>query len=210
MVDPGDLKINYMNAFSRETLKKLEHLLPVKVEQMLGQCIDIFHKVPSHQRRILSDPRNLPHRSNINVGPEVLALEVNAIKDKAGNYIGPMLTWSVVTEKVRQTPTARLRRWSTTCRSTDDDRSQDSSSPRQQDSIRTLRKPHLADPRRQAVGSCIDLPQEPCISAASSAIRRTCRSGRRSSSARRRSGSTCRPFTTRQAAMPVRWWPGSS
>jgi methyl-accepting chemotaxis protein len=57
--------------------------------------------VPSHQRRILSDPKNLPHRAKIKLGPETLDLRVSALLDKQGNYIGPMLSWSVVTASVK-------------------------------------------------------------------------------------------------------------
>jgi len=99
--DPETLEITYLNKFSRETLKTLEEHLPVKVDDLMGQCIDVFHKVPAHQRKLLSDPRNLPHKAMITVGPETLDLLVSAITDKAGNYIGPMLTWSVATEKVK-------------------------------------------------------------------------------------------------------------
>src|SRR5262249_11132681 len=76
-----------------------EQYLPVKADQMIGQSIDIFHKRPEHQRRILADPKNLPHRATISVGPELLDLSVSAILDGRGRDIGPMLTWGIVTEK---------------------------------------------------------------------------------------------------------------
>jgi methyl-accepting chemotaxis protein len=101
MCDTDNFEINYLNTFSIETLKKLEQHLPVKVDDMVGQSIDIFHKDPAHQRKILSDPKNLPHNAIIEVGGEKLDLLVTAINDKQGNYMGPMLTWSVVTAKVK-------------------------------------------------------------------------------------------------------------
>ena len=101
MCDPTDFKVTYINETSVKTLKTLEHLLPVRADQLMGQCIDIFHKDPAHQRRILGDPRNLPHSAKIPLGDEWLDLQVNAITDADGNYIGPMLTWSIVTEQVK-------------------------------------------------------------------------------------------------------------
>jgi methyl-accepting chemotaxis protein len=101
MCDPETVEINYMNKFSTEALRGLQEYLPVKVDDMIGTCIDVFHKDPSHQRRILSDPRNLPHQAQIQVGPEVLDLLVTAIHDNDGKYMGPMVTWSVVTQKVK-------------------------------------------------------------------------------------------------------------
>jgi methyl-accepting chemotaxis protein len=90
-----------MNRSTRETLKKLEHMLPCKVEQILGQSIDIFHKNPEHQRRILRDPKNLPYTAKIRLGEESLSLNVAAIMDRKGNYMGPVLTWNVVTAQVQ-------------------------------------------------------------------------------------------------------------
>ncbi len=98
--NPVDLKISYINPSSVKTLQTIAKHLPVAVDKMMGQCIDIFHKNPAHQRKLLSDPRNLPHRAQIQVGPEVLDLLVSAITDDGGNYIGPMVTWDIITEKL--------------------------------------------------------------------------------------------------------------
>ena len=99
--DPIDFKINYINPASVKTLKTIEQHLPIRADQMMGQCIDIFHKNPAHQRKLLSDPRNLPYNAQIQVGPEVLDLLVSAINDDNENYLGPMVTWDVVTEKLK-------------------------------------------------------------------------------------------------------------
>ena len=96
-----DLVIQYANQTSLNTLRGLEKYLPIKAEQMVGATIDIFHKNPAHQRRMLADPKNLPHTAQIKLGPETLSLLVSAIYDANGKYIGPMLTWEVITEKVR-------------------------------------------------------------------------------------------------------------
>jgi len=96
-----DLKIRYMNPASKKVLKTLEQYLAVPVDQMIGQSIDIFHKNPEHQRRILADPKSLPRRAIIQLGPEKLDLLVSAINDKRGTYLGAMLTWELVTEKLR-------------------------------------------------------------------------------------------------------------
>ena len=95
-----DLVIRYMNPASTNTLKKLQNLLPVPVEQMVGQNIDVFHKNPSYQRGLLSDPKNLPRKANIQVGPETLDLLVSAIYDQNQNYLGAMVTWEVITTKL--------------------------------------------------------------------------------------------------------------
>ena len=108
MCDLKDFSITYLNRTSVETLRKLEHLLPAKADQLLGRSIDIFHKNPAHQRRMLSDPKNLPHRTRIKLGPETLDLQVSAIRDLQGNYIGPMLTWSIITDFVKKEQQTKL------------------------------------------------------------------------------------------------------
>ncbi len=95
-----DLKIQYMNPRAEQTLKKLEAHLPIRVNEMIGHSIDVFHKAPEYQRRLLADPRNLPRTATINVGPELFELSVSAMSDQNGKFIGPMITWEVVTEKV--------------------------------------------------------------------------------------------------------------
>jgi len=98
--DIESFEITYINPASIKTLKTIEQYLPVQVDQLMGQCIDVFHKNPAHQRKILADPNNLPHRAEIQVGPEVLDLLVSAIYDKDKNYMGPMVTWELITEKL--------------------------------------------------------------------------------------------------------------
>ncbi|QDT97872.1 methyl-accepting chemotaxis protein [Gimesia aquarii] len=101
MLANTDLEITYVNPASVEKLKSLEQFLPVKVENLVGQNIDIFHKDPAYQRGILNDPSNLPSRATIQVGPEKLDLLVSPVTDGEGKYIGPMVTWEVITEKLR-------------------------------------------------------------------------------------------------------------
>jgi methyl-accepting chemotaxis protein len=96
-----DFTITYVNPASLATLKRIEEHLPVRASEVLGSSIDIFHKDPAHQRRILSNERNLPHRAIIKLGPETLDLNAVAIYDDTGRYAGPMVNWSVITDQVQ-------------------------------------------------------------------------------------------------------------
>jgi len=95
-----DLVIQYANPQSIETLEKLEKHLPIAVRDVVGANIDIFHKSPSHQRRLLSNEKNLPIHSVIVLGPEKLDLLITAMHDETGKFSGAMVTWSVITEKL--------------------------------------------------------------------------------------------------------------
>ncbi|MEH3120059.1 MAG: PAS domain-containing methyl-accepting chemotaxis protein [Methylorubrum populi] len=100
-VDPrDDFRINYLNKTSRDTLSTIERHLPIRVSEMVGRSFDVFHKTPHHQRSLLADDSRLPHRAKIRVGPETLDLRVSAINGPDGAYIGPMVTWAVVTAQV--------------------------------------------------------------------------------------------------------------
>ena len=95
-----DLIIRYLNRSSLTTLRKIEHLLPVKADTVVGRSVDIFHRDPSHQRRLLADSANLPHRAIINLGAESLDLLVDAVRGAQGDWVGLVVTWSVVTEQL--------------------------------------------------------------------------------------------------------------
>ena len=95
-----DLNIKYMNPATIRSLKELQQYLPMPVDDMIGHSIDMFHKNPAHQRKILSDPKNLPHKAFIQVGPEIFDLDITAVYNSEGEYDGPMASWVVVTEKI--------------------------------------------------------------------------------------------------------------
>lgn len=101
MVANLDGIITELNPKSVKTLKSIEHLLPVKVEDIEGGSYDVFHKDPAHQRKLLADPNNLPYRALIKLGDETLDLNASPLYDNSGNYLGPMVTWEVVTEKLQ-------------------------------------------------------------------------------------------------------------
>ncbi len=66
--------------------------------KIVGTCIDTFHRDPSHQRRMLSDPSRLPFHTDISVGELKFALNVGARYDANGVYDGNILEWTDVTE----------------------------------------------------------------------------------------------------------------
>ncbi len=44
------------------------------VDEIVGRSFDIFHKRPEHQRNIVADPKNMPHRAKFPLGDEWLDL----------------------------------------------------------------------------------------------------------------------------------------
>ena len=110
-----NLVITYANSTAKKTLVALEteikKVLPkFNASAVVGVCIDDFHVDPSKQRRILANPANMPHRSDIQIGPLTLSLLVTAIMSPDGEYLGNALEWADVTEKRRlETEMSRLK-----------------------------------------------------------------------------------------------------
>jgi len=97
----NDFKITYANDKAKELIKDLhgKGLLPIDPARIIGTSFDVFHKNPEHQRKLLSNPANLPHQTKIRLGEDQADLKVSAVRDRDGNYIGPMLIWTMVTRQ---------------------------------------------------------------------------------------------------------------
>ncbi len=114
MID-RDLNITYVNQATLDLLKKHEATLQsvypgFKADNIMGACIDIFHKDPAHQRKLLGNVSNLPYKTDIQIGDLKFSLNVTAMIDQSGAYVGNTLEWSDVTElRDRENYIARLQ-----------------------------------------------------------------------------------------------------
>jgi len=95
-----DNVISYVNPSAIQLLKKIEQFLPVPVEEIAGQSIDIFHKRPQHQRGLIADAKNFPFEGVIEVGGESFQLKASRILDQNGDFAGTVVSWECVTEKL--------------------------------------------------------------------------------------------------------------
>jgi PAS domain S-box-containing protein len=101
MVD-RDLVVTYVNDSTRELLKKNETAFRAMwpnfdADNIVGVCIDSFHKDPAHQRKLLADPAKFPIRTEITIGDLKIALVVNGVFDPQGKHVGNVLEWRDVT-----------------------------------------------------------------------------------------------------------------
>ena len=92
--------INFINPASERTLRSIQSLLPISVDKIVGSSMNVFHKNPSHQLGIISDEKNLPHSATIKLADEYLELSIHPLYDQDSKYIGPMVSWAVVTETI--------------------------------------------------------------------------------------------------------------
>ncbi len=111
-----ELIITEVNRATRDMLAKhaesFTKLWPgFTAERIVGTCIDIFHRQPEHQRRLLADPARLPFRTDITVGDVKFAINVAASYDAAGTHDGSIMEWTEVTElRIQQGQLAAINR----------------------------------------------------------------------------------------------------
>ena len=108
MLVDEDLKITYVNESAKrlftQNLADFRTLWPnFDPNALIGMCIDLFHRNPAHQRRLLANPANMPFNTDISVGGLKIALKANTTHDSAGKPQGFVLEWADVTALRTQT-----------------------------------------------------------------------------------------------------------
>jgi len=107
MMCDRDLRITYANQSTMKLLRTYEQEFAkaypgFNPDNLIGTCIDDFHAEPAKQRSILNNPRNLPHTADIQVGELIFALNITAMINENGEYVGNCLEWQEVTETKRK------------------------------------------------------------------------------------------------------------
>jgi len=110
-----DLAINFANRATWDLMRKYEGEFRAvypqfRLDELIGTNIDLFHKQPEHQRRLLADPANLPIKTDIRVGRLIFQINVTPIIDEARQHIGNTLEWQEVTAlRAQEAEIARLQ-----------------------------------------------------------------------------------------------------
>jgi methyl-accepting chemotaxis protein len=102
-----DFTITTINHATRELFSKNAEIFrraypTLDINNLVGVCIDVLHKNPAHQRRMLAQPLRETHHAEITIGDLRFSLRVNSIIDAHGEYVGNVLEWADVTEKRTQ------------------------------------------------------------------------------------------------------------
>jgi methyl-accepting chemotaxis protein len=97
MIADNDRNIIYINRslfdmFTRAENDLRKELPQFDVRKIMGANIDIFHKNPSHQMRVIDGLKDT-FRAQIKVGGRTLALTVNPIINEAGERRGSVVEW---------------------------------------------------------------------------------------------------------------------
>jgi methyl-accepting chemotaxis protein-1 (serine sensor receptor) len=97
MMADNDGIIRYMNkataALMQRSESNMRKVLPdFSADKIIGQCFDIFHKNPSHQRHLLAQLKDT-HVTQITVGDLIMKLSASPIHDQNGVRLGTVLEW---------------------------------------------------------------------------------------------------------------------
>ncbi len=104
MVADKDLNIVYMNdavqGMMRNAERDIQKEMPVfRVDALMGTNIDLFHKNPAHQRRLLLNQTSSA-QSTFVLGGRTLSVNANAVRDAEGERIGTVVEWKDRTDEV--------------------------------------------------------------------------------------------------------------
>jgi len=99
--DAKTLNVTYMNPAAITLFRTLEQHLPCRADQIVGQCIDIFHKNPAHQRGLLTTEANLPHHAAFMIGGRDIEFDAYPIHNAQGEWVSAMVSWNDVTERAQ-------------------------------------------------------------------------------------------------------------
>ncbi|QTH62916.1 PAS domain S-box protein [Psychrosphaera ytuae] len=103
MIADNDLKIVYMNndvirMFRERESVLRQHFGRFDVDNLIGTCVDDFHKNASHQRSMV-EKMSQPYNTTINVGPLVFELFATPWINTHGERLGTIVEWVDKTEE---------------------------------------------------------------------------------------------------------------
>lgn len=113
MVADKDLNVIYMNEAVKNMFEEAEHDLREQLphfdaDNIFGQNIDIFHKKPGHQRRLLAQLEDT-FTSELNVGERIFRIVANPVIDSKGRRLGTAVEWADLTAERKAEAEEQMR-----------------------------------------------------------------------------------------------------
>ncbi|WP_369938818.1 Cache 3/Cache 2 fusion domain-containing protein [Xanthomonas medicagonis] len=104
MIADADRRIVYVNRPLLQMLGDVQDdlrrdLPQFDVQTLIGNTIDVFHRHPEHQARLLAELKTT-YRAQIRVGGHTMRLIVNPVIDGDGNRLGFVVEWADRTDEV--------------------------------------------------------------------------------------------------------------
>ena len=104
MMADKDLNIIYMNKAVQQMFKHAESdirkdLPNFDADNLMGTCIDDFHKNPAHQRGLL-ERLTSTYEATLNIGGRTMTVVANPVLDTDGERLGAVVEWTDRTDEV--------------------------------------------------------------------------------------------------------------
>lgn len=102
-----DYEITYLNPATVKLMAEHRSLFAqefprANLDQLIGQTIDVFHKNPAHQRRMLAQALPEPHDAEIAIGELRFKLRISSVLTDQREFVGHLLEWADVSEARKQ------------------------------------------------------------------------------------------------------------
>lgn len=112
MMADNDMNIVYINhslekmlRINEETIRK--QLPGFSVNGLVGTNVDVFHKAPSHQRKIIGELRS-PYNTKLKISGLVFDLIATPVFDALNNKVGTVVEWKDMTEELARRAEERV------------------------------------------------------------------------------------------------------
>ena len=97
--------IDYLNPSAIKLLRDNDDLFRKEIRgydftKIIGSNVDIYHKNPDKQQRMLKDVASMPITSYLSIGHKTLRIVATARKDTAGNVVGNTIEWLDITQQL--------------------------------------------------------------------------------------------------------------
>ena len=106
MMADTEFNIVYMNDAVSRMMQEADHELKKAIpgfdhKKLMGSSIDLFHRDPRHQRRLVEGLRQ-PFSTDIKVGSLTFGLIATPVLDQQGNRLGTVVEWKNRTEELKR------------------------------------------------------------------------------------------------------------
>lgn len=104
MVADADLNIIYMNESVKGMMSHREQQIRTQLsnfdaKSLIGTCVDVFHKNPSHQRNMLKDLKQT-YKTDLSLAGLTFGLIATPLYNEAGKRLGTVVEWDDKTERL--------------------------------------------------------------------------------------------------------------
>ncbi|MFK7892570.1 MAG: methyl-accepting chemotaxis protein [Granulosicoccus sp.] len=105
-----ELKIQYTNPATNILMNELKDNCQLWGKEPLGKSLTDIHPVLAEARHLLLEPERLPFNAMLTMGDQYVDATIDAVFNENKVYLGPMLSLSLVTDKIQKVAQETMER----------------------------------------------------------------------------------------------------